>query len=118
MSLPNEERTAPALNTTAKSGSRKADGRPRSVHPCDFRSAGRLSNENARFLTALHETFARRVVSALDAHLGTGLAIKLLALQQLPIEEHNASIPPLSYSVPCSLAPMPTTMILECGLDL
>src|ERR1700678_683867 len=100
MSLPNEERTAPALNATAKSGSRKADGRARSVHPCDFRSAGRLSNENARSLTALHETFARRVVSALDAYLGTGLSIKLQTLDQLPIKDHIASIPPLTYIVP------------------
>ncbi|MGD0632477.1 MAG: hypothetical protein ABR987_24395 [Terracidiphilus sp.] len=80
MSLPSEERIAAALKTPAKSGSQKVGRQPRSVHACDFRSAGRLSNENARSLTALHETFARRVVSALDAYLGTGLAIKLKTL--------------------------------------
>jgi flagellar motor switch protein FliM len=118
VSLPDEERTTPVLNTPAKSGSRKAGGRPRSVHPCDFRSAGRLSNENARSLTALHETFARRVVSALDAYLGTGLSIKLQTLNQLPVKDHIAGIPPLSYIVPFTLSTMPSTMILECDVDL
>jgi len=118
MSMAGVEGNAATQKTASKVGRQKPGSNQRSVQACDFRSAGRLSNENARSLTALHETFARRVVSALDAHLGTGLAIKLLALEQLPIEEHIASIPPLSYIVPFSLATMPTTMILECDLDL
>jgi len=36
------------------------------VHSCNFRSAGRLSNEDARTLTALHETFAFHLAGALD----------------------------------------------------
>ena len=118
MSLPSEERTAPTPNAPAKSVSKKAGGKHRTVHACDFRSAGRLSNENARSLTALHETFARRVVSALDAYLGTGLSIKLQTLDQLPIKDHIAGIPPLSYIVPFTLSTMPSTMILECDVDL
>jgi flagellar motor switch protein FliM len=118
MSLPSEERVAAALKTPAKSGNPKAGSKPRTVHPCDFRSAGRLSNENARSLTALHETFARRVVSALDAYLGTGLAIKLQTLDQQHIKDHIAGIPPLSYIVPFTLSTIPSTMILECDVDL
>jgi flagellar motor switch protein FliM len=118
MSLPNQERIAASLKTPAKTSAQKASGATRSIHPCDFRSAGRLSNENARALTALHETFARRIASALDAYLGTGLAVKLQTVDQLPIHEHIAAIPPLSYIVPFSLGTMQSTMILECDIDL
>jgi flagellar motor switch protein FliM len=51
-------------------------GKERTVVNCNFRSAGRLSNENARALTVIHETFARHLVSALDVYLGTGLEVK------------------------------------------
>jgi flagellar motor switch protein FliM len=118
MSLPNQERVAAAPRSAAKAGTVKAKPAPRSVHPCDFRSAGRLSNENARALTALHESFARRVASALDAYLGTGLAIKLRTLDQLPLKDHIAGLAPLSYIVPFTLGAMQSTMILECDLDL
>jgi hypothetical protein len=37
---------------------------------------------------------------ALDAYLGTGMDLKVKTLDQLPIKEHLAAIPPLSYIVP------------------
>jgi flagellar motor switch protein FliM len=122
MSLPGQERSAASPNAPLKNGQQagqqKKSGKQRVVNPCDFRSAGRLSNENARSLTALHETFARRVVSALDAYLGTGLAIKLNSLEQHTIQDHIAGIPPLSYIVPFSLSTMPSNVIMECDIDL
>jgi flagellar motor switch protein FliM len=97
-------------------------GRPatheRSIQTCNFRSAGRLSNENARALTAIHETFARHLATQLDAYLGIGVEVKFKSLDQLPIKEHIAGIPTLSYIVPCSLRAAPGTMIVECDLDL
>ena len=99
---------------TKQPASRKQTAKPRTVHSCNFSSAGRLSNENARSLTAIHETFARQLTSALDAYLGTGVEVKLEAIDQLPIKEHIADIPPLSYIVPLSS----NTMIVECDIDL
>jgi len=77
-----------------------------------------MSNENARALTALYETFARHLASALDAYLGTGLEVKLKSLDQLPIKEHITGIAPLSYIVPFSLTTVPSTLIVECDLDV
>ena len=85
---------------------------------CNFRSAGRLSNENARSLTAIHETFARQLASALDVYLGTTVDVKLETLDQLPLKEHIAAIPPLSYIVPFSFSTMPGAVIVECDVDL
>jgi len=97
---------------------RSAANGPRTVQRCNFRSAGRLSNENARLLTSTHETFARHLTSALDAYLGTGVEVKLSGLDQLPVKDHIASIPPLAYIVPFKGGAFPGVMIVECDIDL
>jgi len=99
-------------------GPQKEGNKPRSVYPCNFRSAGRLSNENARALTATHEAFARHLANSLDAYLATDLKVKLLTLDQLSFKEHIASIPPFSYVSPFSLSTIPSIMLVECGIDL
>jgi flagellar motor switch protein FliM len=108
-----KETSATSQSTTQKPGPAR-----KNVYSCNFRSAGRLSNENARSLTAIHETFARHLASALDAFLGTGVEVKLTALDQLPIKDHIAGIPSLTYIVPFSLSTMPSTMIVECDVNL
>jgi flagellar motor switch protein FliM len=65
-------------------------------------------------LKALHETFALRLASTLDAYLGTGVEIKLETLDQLPIKDHIPTIPPLSYVVPFSS----NTLIVELDNEL
>ncbi|MGA7341565.1 MAG: FliM/FliN family flagellar motor switch protein [Terracidiphilus sp.] len=105
------------MTATAQPKSPNADGQ-RAVSSCNFRSAGRLSNENARSLTSIHETFARHLASALDAYLGTGVEVKLGSLDQLPIKDHIAGISPLTYIVPFSGSAVPGTMIVECDIDL
>ncbi len=102
----------------AASSSQATSDKQRSVVNCNFRSAGRLSNENARALTGIQEAFARLLSSALDAYLGSGLEVKLTGLDQLPIKEHISGIQPLSYIVPLSLNNPAASMILECDLDL
>ena len=90
----------------------------RTVVNCNFRSAGRLSNENARAMTSIHETYARHLASALDAYLGTGVEVKLTGLEQLPIKEHIAGIPALAYIVPFSLSTIPGATIVECDISM
>ena len=92
--------------------------RQRTVYSCNFRSAGRLSNENARALTSIHESFARHLATALDAYLGTGLEVKLTSLDQLPVKDHIAATSPLAYIVPFSLSANPSTVLVECDVNL
>ncbi len=113
-----QENAEGAVEGSPHPGSKGIPERPRSIHACNFRSAGRLSNENARSLTAIHETFARQLASALDVYLGTGLEVKIQTLDQLPLKDHIASIPPLSYIVPFSLSTMQGAIIVECDLAL
>jgi flagellar motor switch protein FliM len=118
MSLPSRDESIAKISDAERPDTRRPAQKQRSVQVCDFRSAGRLSNENARAMTAMNETFGRRLASALDAYLGTGLELKVKSLNQLPIKEHVASISPLSYIVPFTISTIPSTMILECDIDL
>jgi flagellar motor switch protein FliM len=104
----------PASSSSKQPTSTKTPAKARTVHACNFRSAGRISNEDARSLTSMHETFALQLGSALDAYIGTGLEVKLETLDQLPVREHIADIPPLSYIVPLSS----NAVIVEFDIEL
>ena len=110
--MPNQEQVEATANEKNESV------KPRSVHPCDFRSAGRLSNQNARALSAMHELFARHLTIALSAYLGTDLTVRLITLDQLPIKDHIASVAPLSYLAPFAITTIPSTLIVEFDIDL
>jgi len=101
-----------------QTSTQNANGKQRTIYSCNFRSAGRLSNENARSLTSIHESFARHLSIALDAYLGTSLEVKLGSLEQTAIKEHIASIPSLTYIVPFSSSSVSCAMILECDINL
>ena len=75
------------------------------VTPCNFRSAGQLSNESARTLTTLHEALARNLNNSMDVYLGTGLEVRLIRLNQLTMEEFKARPVLAAYVLPCAVQP-------------
>ncbi len=85
----------------------------RQVQPCNFRSAGRLSNESARTLTTLHELLARNLVNSLDVYLGIGVEVKLAALDHLAIDDYRAASLSGGFILPCSLRPAAGTVLIE-----
>jgi flagellar motor switch protein FliM len=92
--------------------------RQRTIHSCNFRYAGRLSNENARTLTALHEKFALNVTTSLELYLGATLHLKLVSLEQMAIVDYVSGIAPNSYLVPCSLNVLESNVLIEMDLAL
>jgi len=85
----------------------------RTIHSCNFRYAGRLSNENARALTAMHEKFALNVTTSLELNLGTSLQLKLLSLEQMAIVDYIGGMTLNSYLLPCALNIMESSCLLE-----
>jgi flagellar motor switch protein FliM len=77
-----------------------------------------MSNENARALTAINESFASHLAVTLEDYLGTELEVKLRGLDQVSMQEHVAGVPSLSYVVPFQLRSVPCTIFVECDLDL
>lgn len=106
------------MTTASNPAVAKAGGKQQTVIACNFRSASRISNEDARALTTLHEGFARNVAAALGAFLGTAVEVKLGAFEQSHFAEQVAGLPPLSYIVPYSLRSPAGTMIVECDIEL
>ncbi len=78
----------------------------RDIVPCNFRSAGRLSNDSTRHLRGVHESFARNLAHSLDLFLGSALDIKLLGVDQASSREFAGSVVHSSYLVPFVAAPM------------
>jgi flagellar motor switch protein FliM len=92
--------------------------KPRIIQSCNFRYAGRLSNENVRMLTALHEKFAINATNSLELFLGASLKLKLAALEQMSVGEYISRTAATSYLMPCSLNVMETNFLLEMDIDL
>jgi flagellar motor switch protein FliM len=92
---------------------RRAPGTEPTILPCNFRSAGRLSNESARTLTSLHEVLARNLTNSLDVYLGTGLEVRLSNLVQLSMEDFRSSCVSAGYMLPCAARPSSSTVLLE-----
>ena len=83
------------------------------IVPCNFRSAGRLSNDSIRHLRTMHDTFARNVSHSLDLFLGSPLEIKLLNIEQIGSRDFVASLAPGSYLVPFTLMPLQSRVIAK-----
>jgi len=96
----------------AKRPSRPANPNP-TVMPCNFRSAGRLSNESARTLTTLHEVVARYLTNSLDVYLGTGLEVRLSSLEQLAMEEFKTKSMAGGYMLPCTTRASGSAVLVE-----
>ncbi|MFY9856065.1 MAG: FliM/FliN family flagellar motor switch protein [Terracidiphilus sp.] len=92
--------------------------KPRTIQSCNFRYAGRLSNENVRMLTALHEKFAINATNSLELFLGASLKLKLAALEQMSVTEYSSRTAATSYLMPCSINVMETNFLLEMDIDL
>ena len=77
-----------------------------------------MSNDTARSLVGINETFALRLAGILDAKLGAGLKVKLQTVDQFSFKDHLASVPPLSYIAPLSLSTTPSSAIVEFDVNL
>src|ERR1700712_3200897 len=101
------------MNTIEGKGQGRSKNGTPTVQPCNFRSAGRLSNESARTLTTLHEVLARNLTNSLDVYLGTGLEVRLVTLEQFAMEDFRATCASAAYMLPCVAKPSGNTVLLE-----
>lgn len=90
----------------------------RNIVACNFRSAGRLSNDSARHLRSVHESFARNLSHSLDLYLGSALEIKLLGVDQTSSRDFTSSLVGSSYLVPFVTAPMQDRVLVRFDSSL
>jgi flagellar motor switch protein FliM len=110
--------TSATREGTPVASSDTANAKPRSIQPCNFRYAGRLSNENARTLNSLHEKFALNVTNSLEVYLGTSLRLKLMSLEQTAMQDYIVGIAANNYLLPCALNMMESSFLMEMDVQL
>ena len=101
------------MNTMEGRAPKKGLTKEPSIQPCNFRSAGRLSNESGRTLSTLHELLARNLMNSLDVYFGTGLEVRLIDLEQLTMEDFRGRCAVAGYIMPCLTRPSSATILLE-----
>lgn len=107
-----------SASSSAKAQPAGKAAKPRMIHPCNFRYAGRLSNENARFLTALHEKFAFSLTNALEVYLGATLRLRLVSLEQLAMSDYLSTLASTNYILPCSIDVMNSNCLIDIDVEL
>jgi len=106
------------VDAAAKSVNPDQPGEPgtkaRSIHHCNFRAAGRLSNEDARAVTALHETVAEHIAATFAELFGASLDVKFAELNQITVHEYVATVPAFCFIVQSSSG----LVTVEIDMDL
>jgi flagellar motor switch protein FliM len=88
------------------------------VQACNFRTASQLSNEHARAISALHESFARNVAHSLGAYLRVSFSMVLSSLEQLTYGEYLRGLSDGIYLVPLHLQPLDISSLVQIDISL
>ena len=85
---------------------------------CNFRQSARISKEQLRSVSQLHETYARNLTHSLGAYLRLAFEANLVSAEQLNYGEFLQRIPEVTYLVSMTLRPMGVSAAIEIDLPL
>ncbi len=90
----------------------------RSLTACNFRQSARISKEQLRSVSQLHELFARNLTHSLGAYLRLAFEVNLVSAEQLNYGEFLQRIPEVTYLVSMALRPVGVSTAIEIDLPL
>jgi flagellar motor switch protein FliM len=90
----------------------------RAFTACNFRQSAKISKEQLRSVSQLHETFARNLTRSLGAYLRVNFEVNLVSAEQLSYGEFLQRIPEVTYLVSMTLRPMEVAAAIEIDLPL
>jgi flagellar motor switch protein FliM len=96
----------------------KAPDGERVFAACNFRQSARISKEQLRSVSQLHELFARNLSHSLGAYLRLAFEVNLVSAEQLSYGEFLQRIPEVTYLVSVALRPVGISAALEIDLPL
>src|SRR5271169_455309 len=96
----------------------KAPAEERVLTACNFRQSARISKEQLRSVSQLHELFARNLTHSLGAYLRLAFEVNLVSAEQLNYGEFLQRIPEVTYLVSMTLRPMGVSAAIEIDLPL
>jgi len=96
----------------------KSAAEGRTLTACNFRQSARISKEQLRSVSQLHELFARNLTHSLGAYLRLAFEVNLVSAEQLNYGEFLQRIPEVTYLVSLNLRPMEVSAAIEIDLPL
>lgn len=107
-----------ALLEALSSGSIKveeviSDEKKKKIKPYDFRRPNKLSKDQTRTLTMLHENFARLMTTALSTYLRTMVRAQVVSIGQMNYDEFVKSLHNPTVMCIFSLRPLEGNMVIE-----
>jgi len=96
----------------------KAPVEERALTTCNFRQSARISKEQLRSVSQLHELFARNLSHSLGAYLRLAFEVNLVSAEQLNYGEFLQRIPEVTYLVSITIRPMGIPAAIELDLPL
>ena len=96
----------------------KSSDDERTLTACNFRQSARISKEQLRAVSQLHELFARNLTHSLGAYLRLAFEVNLVSAEQLNYGEFLQRIPEVTYLVSMTLRPMGVSAAIEIDLPL
>src|SRR5579862_4760343 len=90
----------------------------RTLTAANFRQSARISKEQLRSVSQLHELFARNLTHSLGAYLRLAFEVNLVSAEQLNYGEFLQRIPEVTYLVSMTLRPMGVSAAIEIDLPL
>lgn len=103
----------PAPKAAASSSAAASIPLDKNVAIYDFRRPNRVSTEQMRALSSLHESFARNLAVELTGVLRTVIDIQSSQAEQLTYQEFTMSLPNPTYITTLSCEPLSGEMIIE-----
>jgi flagellar motor switch protein FliM len=122
-SLGGDQASSPTANNKPKaSAGGSLAARPErksniSFEPYDFRRPDKLSKDQLRTLSMLHDTYARAAGSALSAQTRSQISIEMISMEQIPYDEYLRSISQSVFGI-VSLPPLSGQIVLEMETSL
>jgi flagellar motor switch protein FliM len=107
-----------ALFVSAQRTSKSAGASRKRVEKYDLRRSGRLTADQLRLVTTLHESLARRLAGSLGAYLRVGFEVNLVSIEQLSYAEFLSRIPDLTYFASLRILPIDARAALQAELSL
>jgi len=96
----------------------KREEQEQQVRVYDFKRALRLSNDQIRGITRIHENYAQLLSTFFSAQLRTYVNISVASVDQIPYEEFIRSIPEMTILNMYSVAPLEGNILMEVNPNI
>jgi flagellar motor switch protein FliM len=107
-----------ALFSAAQQSQKPTAKAKKVVEKCDLRRSSRLTEEQVRVVTTLHESLARRLGNSLGAYLRVGFEMNLVSAEQLSYSEFLSRVPELTYIASVRILPIDARGAIQADLSL